>query len=128
MTSEVLARAMDTNPVVIRRMMAGLRDRGYVKSEKGHGGGWVLGRDLAELTLRDVYDALGSPPLFAIGHRTERPGCPVEKAVNAVLGKTLEDTEAVLRARLGEVTLAAVQKDRLKHPRGARHKEHEHDS
>lgn len=126
MTSEVLARAMDTNPVVIRRMMAGLRDRGYVRSEKGHGGGWVLGKGLAEITLRDVYDALGSPPLFAIGHRSEHPGCPVEKAVNAALGKTLEDAEAVLRARLGEVTLAAVQKDRLKRPRGAKHEEHDH--
>ena len=41
-TSEVLAKAMDTNPVVIRRIMAGLRDRGYVRSEKGHGGGWTL--------------------------------------------------------------------------------------
>ena len=38
MTSEVLAKAMDTNPVVIRRIMAGLRDQGYVRSEKGPGG------------------------------------------------------------------------------------------
>jgi hypothetical protein len=29
---------MDTNPVVLRRVMAGLRDQGYVQSEKGHGG------------------------------------------------------------------------------------------
>jgi hypothetical protein len=32
-TSEVLAKAMDTNPVVIRRVMSGLRDQGYVRSE-----------------------------------------------------------------------------------------------
>ena len=31
-TSEVLAKAMDTNPVVLRRVMAGLRDQGYVQS------------------------------------------------------------------------------------------------
>ncbi len=41
-TSERLAKAMDTNPVVIRRVMAGLREQGYVRSEKGHGGGWTL--------------------------------------------------------------------------------------
>src|SRR5262245_23249210 len=56
-TSEVLARALTTNPVIVRRVMAGLRERGYVRSEKGHGGGWVLARDLAEITLRDVYEA-----------------------------------------------------------------------
>src|SRR5262245_61719187 len=71
MTSEVLAKAMDTNPVVIRRIMAGLRDQGYVRSEKGHGGGWSLARDLSKVTLRDVYIAIGGPPLLAIGNRTE---------------------------------------------------------
>jgi len=37
-TSEMLSKAMQTNPVVIRRIMAGLREQGYVHSEKGHGG------------------------------------------------------------------------------------------
>ena len=69
-TSEVLAKAMGTNPVVVRRIMAGLREQGYVRSEKGHGGGWTLACDLSKITLRDVYDALGCPSLLAIGHRT----------------------------------------------------------
>lgn len=110
-TSEVLARAMDTNPVVIRRMMAGLRDRGYVRSEKGHGGGWTLARELSEITLRDVYDALGSPSLLAIGNRSEAPTCLVERAVNAALGKSFDEAEALLLARLGEVTLADLDAD-----------------
>src|SRR5688572_33129661 len=84
-TSEVLAKAMDTNPVVIRRIMAGLRDRGYVRSEKGHGGGWTLAKGLSEITLRDIYTALDCPPLLALGHRTESPHCVIERAVNTVL-------------------------------------------
>ena len=40
LTSDILAKAMDTNPVVIRRILGGLREQGYVRSEKGHGGGW----------------------------------------------------------------------------------------
>ena len=86
-TSEVLAKAMDTNPVVIRRIMAGLRDQGYVRSEKGHGGGWTLACDLSKVTLRDIYTALGSPSLLAMGNRTETPGCLVEQAVNAALNQ-----------------------------------------
>ncbi|MGE4307005.1 MAG: Rrf2 family transcriptional regulator, partial [Novosphingobium sp.] len=53
-TSETLARAMDTNPVVIRRVMAGLREQGFVHSEKGHGGGWTIVCDLGTVTLRDI--------------------------------------------------------------------------
>jgi DNA-binding IscR family transcriptional regulator len=110
-TSEVLAKAMDTNPVVIRRIMAGLRDQGYVRSEKGHGGGWTLACDLSKVTLRDVYVALGSPPLLAIGNRTESPDCLVEQAVNAALGQAFDDAEALLLARLGEVTLTKLHAD-----------------
>ena len=108
MTSEALSRAMDTNPVVIRRIMAGLRDQGYVRSEKGHGGGWTLARDLSEVTLRDIYAAIGSPALLAIGNRTESPGCLVEQEVNAALGEAFRDAEALLLSRLGEVTLASL--------------------
>jgi Rrf2 family protein len=108
LTSELLARSMDTHPVVIRRILAGLREAGYVKSEKGHGGGWTLACDPSAVTLRDIYEALGSPDLLAIGNRTEAPGCLVEAAVNAQLSKSFRDAEAVLLTRLGEVTLAAL--------------------
>jgi len=110
-TSEVLAKAMHTNPVVLRRAMAGLRDQGFVRSEKGHGGGWTLARDLSEITLRDIYSALGSPLLFAIGNRTDAPDCLVEEAVNAALNATLRDAETLMLARLGELTLAMLSTD-----------------
>ena len=110
-TSEVLATAMETNPVVIRRIMAGLRDQGYVRSTKGHGGGWTLACDLADISLRDIYAALGQPSLIAIGNRTEAPGCLVEQAVNAALDTSFQDAEALLLARFGEVTLAALAAD-----------------
>lgn len=110
-TSEALARAMVTNPVVVRRIMAGLRDRGFVRSEKGHGGGWSIARDLATITLVDVYEALGRPDLLAMGNRTEAPGCLVEQAVNGALGQAFDDAEALLLQRLGEVTLAQLSAD-----------------
>lgn len=110
-TSETLAKAMQTNPVVIRRVMAGLRKRGYVRSEKGHGGGWTLACDLSKLTLRDVYEALGEPSLLAIGNRSESPGCLVEQAVNAALGRAFDEAEAMLLARFASVTLAELSAD-----------------
>jgi DNA-binding IscR family transcriptional regulator len=110
-TSETLATAMDTNPVVIRRIMAGLRELGYVRSEKGHGGGWTLSCDLSKVTLRDIYAALGSPSLLAMSNRTEAPGCLVEQAVNAALDQAFHDAEALLLSRLGEVTLAMLGED-----------------
>lgn len=110
-TSEALSKMLATNPVVIRRIMAGLREQGYVQSEKGHGGGWTLTCDLSKVTLRDIYVALGSPELLAIGNRTESPGCLVEQAVNAALEQAFQDAETLLLARLGKVTLAMLSAD-----------------
>jgi DNA-binding IscR family transcriptional regulator len=107
-TSEALAQIMRTNPVVVRRVMAGLRERGYVRSEKGHGGGWTIAGDLAAVTLRGIYEGVGSPPLFAIGNRSEAPNCLVEQAVNAALDNSLRKAEALLLAAFAEVTLGEV--------------------
>lgn len=111
MTSEALAEMMQTNPVVIRRILAGLREQGLVQSEKGHGGGWRLSCDLATVSLRDIYNALGAPAVLAIGNRTEAPGCLIEQAVNAAMDQAFHDAEALLLARLGEVTLAELAED-----------------
>lgn len=110
-TSETLARAMDTNPVVIRRVMAGLREQGFVHSEKGHGGGWTIVCDLETVTLRNIYEALGRPEILAMGNRTDAPGCLVEQAVNAALGQAFDDAEALLLRRFGEITLAQLSAD-----------------
>lgn len=111
MTSEELSKMLATNPVVIRRTMAGLREQGYVRSEKGHGGGWMLSCDLSKVTLRDIYVALGNPSLLAIGNRTDAPGCLVEQAVNAALQQAFLDAETLLLARFGEVTLSMLSAD-----------------
>ena len=110
-TSERLAAAMGTNPVVVRRIMAGLRDMGLVASGKGHGGGWTIACDLDRVTLDDVYRALGAPEILALGHRSAAPPCLVEQAVNAALADAFREAESLLRARLGAVTLGRLSAD-----------------
>jgi len=110
-TSDTMAKVLQTNPVVVRRIMAGLRDAGFVRSEKGHGGGWAIVRDLASITLRDIYFALGEPTLFAMANRTQAPDCLVEQAVNAALDSAFDDAQALLLNRFGAVTLAELSAD-----------------
>jgi len=110
-TSESLAAAMHTNPVVVRRLMAGLRQAGFVSSAKGHGGGWVLSCSLARVTLGDIHNAVGAPALLAMGNRTESPGCIVEQAVNAALDDAFDAAEALLLKRFNSITLADLSKD-----------------
>lgn len=126
--SEALAGMLHTNPVLVRRTLAGLRERGLVSAEKGHGGGWVIARPLEAITLYDVYEALGEPELFAIGHRNAQSQCLVERAVNGALDHTLAEAESLILARLRKVTLAALSEEFNRHHPGA-HPErlHAHD-
>lgn len=108
MTSEAIARMLGTNPVVVRRTMAGLRDAGYVRSEKGHGGGWVIAADLEKVSLLDVHRAIGGPRVFAIGSERMNPTCAVEQVVNEAVQDALREAETLLIARLGAVSLAEL--------------------
>lgn len=110
-TSETLAGVMQTNPAVIRRIMSGLRQRGYVRSEKGHGGGWTLVCNFEQLTLADVWRAVGEPSLIAMSNRTDFPDCLVEQAVNHALDAASKEAESLLIARMQEVTLARLRQD-----------------
>lgn len=111
MTSDALALCLHTNPVVVRRTMAGLREAGLVTSERGHGGGWRLARPLSGITLRDVHTALGEPALTPETPPVESHGCLVETAVNRSLEAAYAEARAVIEARLAHVTLADLAAD-----------------
>lgn len=110
LTSEALAAAMGTNPVVLRRLMAGLCEAGFVASEKGHGGGWVMTASLKRATLRDVHMALGAPALVSLGFREDRPECLVAQVVNESLQTAVQQAEEQFLVRLDAITLAELSK------------------
>lgn len=110
-TSETISRMLDTNPVVVRRTMSGLKAAGYLDSAKGHGGGWTLARPLDEVTLLDIHKALGNPKVFAIGLADDDPACLIERAANAALRDAMTEAERLLLARFGEVTIGALSRE-----------------
>jgi Rrf2 family protein len=110
-SSETLGPMLGINPVVVRRTMAGLRDAGIVRSDKGHGGGWSLARGLESVSLGDVYAALGAPALFSISLRNENPRCLIEQAVNHAIGSALSDAEARIMTELRSMSVADLVKD-----------------
>lgn len=112
-SSAALATCLMTNPVVVRRILGELREAGIVDASKGPNGGWTLSRPATEITLRDVYSALGERLLL----RTESdPGdvtCAIVRSVDRVMHDFLDDAEALLAARLQRVRLSDLATDAL---------------
>ena len=122
-TSATLARSINTNPVVVRRVLADLRRAGLVETRRGVGGGVVLARPAARISLRCVWEALeGREQLFGRHPSGPNPHCPVGRCVADYLEELYGDVEAALKASLGKVTLEQLQRDvarRLPSTRGA---------
>ncbi len=114
LTSEQVAASVNTNPVIIRRSLGDLRERGLVDVRHGAGAGWSLARPAKEITLLDVYDAVEREPLFAL-HRTEpNLECPVGLGIRPTLGRLYGVAERVLRQELERTSIADVLHETLR--------------
>jgi Rrf2 family protein len=110
-TSEEIAAHMRTNPVVIRRTLAGLREVGIVASVKGHGGGWTVARPASAISLREVYLALGERGDLLPERAQDEQSCLIAGAVERALDGFYAEAEALLLRRLGEISLADLATD-----------------
>ncbi|MDA3645464.1 Rrf2 family transcriptional regulator [Saccharopolyspora indica] len=113
-TSEQIAGSVNTNPVVIRRLLAELRKAGLVESQRGAGAGWMLARDLAAITLLDVYRAIEPGPVFALHRSAPNPECVVGHGIGPAMTAVYDEVEAALRGQLAKTTLEDVLRDVLK--------------
>ncbi|MEV7502724.1 Rrf2 family transcriptional regulator [Streptomyces sp. NPDC093018] len=107
-TSEQISESVNTNPVVVRRLLGDLRRAGLVSSRRGAGAGWVLARDPARIGLLEVYDAVESGPLFAMHRTPPNQECPVGRGIQPAIGKIYDRAEAAVRQELAASTLADV--------------------
>lgn len=112
-TSEQIANSVNTNPVVIRRLLGELREAGLVESRRGAGAGWRLTRALESINLAEVYQAVEDGPLFAMHPATPNQKCPVGHGIRSVLTPVYDGVEQALRAQLARTSVADVLRDSI---------------
>ena len=110
-TSEYIAESVNTNPVVIRRVLGALRSARLVTSQGGNGGGWRLASDPEAITLRDVYCAVEDEALFPLHHRPPNPTCPVGRHIQAALAEHFSAVTGVLKEQLARTTVATMLRE-----------------
>ena len=113
LTSNQVADSVNTNPVIIRRCLGDLRQAGLVTVRHGAGAGWSLARAPEEITLLEVYDAVGPEPPFGLHHTEPNLECPVGKGIRPALGQVYGQIERTLRRELASVSVADVLRETL---------------
>ena len=106
--SEQVAESVNTNPVVIRRMLCELAEAGLVVSQTGSLGGSRLATDPAKTTLLDVYHALECGGVFSLHRQPPSRDCPVGVNIETVLSDVLLEVDAAVEAVLAKITISDV--------------------
>jgi Rrf2 family protein len=103
-TSTDIAEKLDTNPVVVRRVLASLQQAKLIESQKGPTGGSRLLKSPKAISLADVYKAVETGSLFHTPHvRASGPlrvNGTLEKVFSASMVALLDDFE---KTSLGQV-------------------------
>jgi Rrf2 family protein len=106
--STLLAKTVNTNPVVIRRLLLDLQEAGLVKTVRGPAGGARLARTASRIKVRDIYRAVEEPALFAAHRRKPSKACPVGCQIESVLEELFLRASKALENELGAVTLESL--------------------
>ncbi|KKF00876.1 Rrf2 family transcriptional regulator [Mycolicibacterium obuense] len=109
-TSRRMAASVNTNPVVIRRCLGELRNAGLVQTSRGRG--WKLTRDASELTLHDVYLAVGGE-MFAMHASPPDHQCHVGHGIQPVLLRAYQGATEAMCGSLARTTIADILRDTL---------------
>jgi Rrf2 family protein len=110
-SSDLLAGSVNTNPVVVRRIVSSLRRAGLVCCAKGAGGGATLCREPRTIHLDEIYRAIEPPRSLSASRHRPNLRCPVGRGIKRVLEEVHADAQRALEKSLAGRTLA----DALEH-------------
>ena len=108
-TSDFLAGSINTNPVIIRKILTKLKSAELITVARGTGGIEVT-KPLKEITFYDVYVAiepLENNELFNF-HKNPNPKCPVGKNIHKLLDSKLETIQKVMENEMRKYTLESL--------------------
>lgn len=111
MKSSYIAQSVNTNAVVIRRLLKDLHDADLVVSQTGYSGGTCLTRQPEEIELLEIYDAVSCGEIFGLHAKEPNQECDVGANISEVLGDLKIEIEKVVQAKFSSYTLQDVIRD-----------------
>jgi DNA-binding IscR family transcriptional regulator len=109
-TSDLLAHSVNTNPVVIRRLLLVLQDARLVETRKGAGFGSRLSRSAARISLGEIFRAVEQDEAFCLPPKKPNQACPVGHCIQAALEPVFVSALRAMEEDLGRTSLADVVK------------------
>src|SRR6267143_6699655 len=103
-----VAESVNTNAVVIRRMLCELAESKLVVSQSGAMGGSKLAREPEQITLLDIYQAVENRGVFSLHRHPPNRHCPVGVNIGTVLNQVLDEVDSAVERVLENITIKDV--------------------
>jgi len=107
-SSDLLASSVNTNPVIIRRLLLALQQAKLVETRKGPGFGSRLSRSPARINLAEIYRAVECEAPFALPRRRANGACPVGQGITAAMQNVFSSVQQSLERELAKNTLTSI--------------------
>jgi Rrf2 family protein len=107
-SSSRLAETVNTNPVVIRRLLLELHHAGLVRTRRGPQGGAVLSRRPDRINLLQIQAAVDPQELFGLHPNPPSNECPVGRRIGDVMGYIQRRATRSYTQELRRITLQDV--------------------
>jgi Rrf2 family protein len=105
-TSAFLAGSVNTNPVIVRRLLLDLQRARLVETTKGAGAGSRLSRAPGRVNLAEVFRAVEEHETFSRPSGKPNQACPVAQCMREELDRVFASARAALERDLEQTTLA----------------------
>ena len=99
--SDLLARSVNTNAVVVRRLISQLKKAGLVDVRRG-AGGTILNQKPQDISLLDVYKAVVPKPTACPFYLHQTPNC------NCYIGRNIREALQAPFAKVNEAMLESL--------------------
>jgi len=106
--SDCIAASVNTNAVVIRRLIGQLSHANLVVSQTGASGGTRLSKCPDEINLAEVYKAVACGEVFALHAKAPNQDCPIGRNIEAVLCNLQKEIDKSIAEKLSRFTLQSV--------------------
>jgi Rrf2 family protein len=109
-TSAEIASSVDTNPVVIRRLLSAFVKARLVRAQKGATGGFTLASAPGTIRLLDVYRALEPQTDLGLSRLEPNHKCPVGARIETILKTSFSKAQSSFEAELARVSIADIHR------------------
>ncbi len=105
-SSDMLAESVNTNPVVVRRLLGDLKKAGLIVTQQGKSGGIRLAKPSGQITLLEIFLAVGEKSVFAFNPNPPNPKCPVSVNMFRLIEPVFRSVTQVLEQDLAQKRLS----------------------